>query len=158
MSKTVQIKDIDRGYRDLMRRLDRAARLKPEVVVGVLGDDAGKSYTDGTTEATVGDIAFWHELGLGTPRRSWLRDWYDEQLPKNKKAIRALAIKVLKGEMDERKALEVFGIKAVSGIRKRIRSGIAPPLSEATVARRGPGVPLIDTAQFIQSITHEVRP
>jgi hypothetical protein len=155
MTKQVQIKDIDRGYRDLMKRLDRASRLKPEVVVGILGDAVDKPYPDG--EATVGDIAFWHELGLGVPRRSWLRDWYDEQLPANKRAIRALAIKVLKGEMDERKALEVFGIQAVASIRKRIKAGIAPPLDPRTIERKGSDTPLIDKAQFIQSISWEVR-
>jgi hypothetical protein len=154
MTKKVQIKDIDRGYRDLMKRLDRSVRMKPEVVVGVLGES---TYEQAGDDASVLDIAVFHELGVGVPRRSWLRDWYDENLPANKRAIRHLAIKVLKGELDEIQALEAFGMKSVASIRRRIKAGIAPPLEDVTKDRKNSDTPLIDTGQFIQSITHEVR-
>ncbi|MFW6086146.1 MAG: hypothetical protein ACODAG_02995 [Myxococcota bacterium] len=155
MTKQPKIKDVDRGYRELMRRMDRIAKVKPEVVVGIMGQSA---YEQAGDDATVLDIALFHELGMGVPRRSWLRDWYDERLPANRKRIKKLARMVLKGELDERRALELFGVRAVASIRRRIRKGIPPALSEVTIERKGSATPLIDTGQLIRSITHEVRP
>jgi hypothetical protein len=160
MTRNYPIKDTDRGYRKLIKRIDGLARRPLEVVVGVLGSDAEKPHRspDGESEATIVEIALWHEVGAGVPRRSWLRDWYDEERDQNIRRIRVMARNALKAAGgDERKALEIFGIKAVASIRRRIKAGIAPPLSEVTIDRKGSATPLIDKAQFIQSISWEVR-
>ncbi|MDF7681191.1 hypothetical protein PT300_11600 [Enterobacteriaceae bacterium ESL0689] len=50
-----------------------------------------------------------------------------------------------------------MGEKLAGEVKRKIQSGIAPPLDPKTIARKGSSRPLIDTGNLLQSITYEVR-
>ncbi len=155
----------DNGYNELKRRWvnHRASR---GVVVGIFGEGAVQEHGKGVTNLL---LALVHEFGApaaGVPARSWLRAWIDENIEEVRRTIRALSARVLKGELEHDAALEQLGMWIVGKVRARIANKLSPPLSPATVARRLEGsgralgadlTPLIDTGQFWQSITNEVR-
>jgi len=58
---------------------------------------------------------------------------------------------------DGKLMLTRFGLRYVGLIQQRISSGIAPPNSPVTVARKGSATPLIDTGQLRSSIRSKVE-
>lgn len=122
--------------------------------VGVLGDEADASHgQDGITVAAIAEI---HELGLGVPRRSWLVDWVDANLGVIKERLRSIERAAVAGRGTTTQGLEQLGARSVGEIQTRMANGIQPPLSSATIERKGSTVPLIDTGQLRSSITYEV--
>lgn len=168
--------DRDHGYQDLKKRWTRThGRV---VVVGIFGKGAAEEHDDGVTNLLVAII---HEFGApkaGIPSRSWLRAFVDEKGNEIRRRVRILSVQVLKGQLTYDQALGQLGAWIVGAIQARIASKIPPPLKDATVgnrlrsksrrdtakrqnAQRGGGsarlTPLIDTGQFRQAITFEVR-
>jgi len=148
--KSSSLKDVDKGYRSLMRRLGN--QKNAGVQVGVFGDGSDKTYEDGIT---VGYLAEIHEYGLGNnPERSWLRAYVDANRDRIHEMLRVVAQEHLKKKMPLEQGLNLVGLKIVGEIQQRIADGIAPPLTEATIRRKGSTTPLIDTGQFRSSISH----
>ncbi len=58
----VQIKDVDKGYQDLVKRIN--ASKTASIEVGIMGDK-GASAKKGGPGLTVLDVATFHEFGLG---------------------------------------------------------------------------------------------
>jgi hypothetical protein len=144
------IRDTDKGYQKVVAQVG-ALSSPIGVKVGVLED---KPYDDGMTTA---DVALIHEYGLGdVPERSFLRAWVDE----NQQAIEARLKRevegALFGKQTAQQAMERFGLWAVGEVKKRIIAGIGPALAAETIARKGSSTPLVDTGQFLSSITHQV--
>jgi hypothetical protein len=141
----------------------RAATSMPHLQLQALrGSDAEKRikhiFKPGPTMAELGEI---FEFGLGNnPQRSWLRGFLSENGDKLSAKVKRVAEKVLKGEITAEAGMNLLGLDAVGGIKKRIQAGIQPPLAASTLARKGPNktTPLIDSAMWIGSITHEVVP
>ena len=144
------IKENDRGLRELRRRL----RKKGTVKVGILG--AKGNATHQGTDLTVVEIGSFHEFGLGVPKRSFIRDWFDLNEQDLKRDMKQVARRVLKGSK-LKKELDRFGLKAVGSIQERIASNIPPPLSDETKQRKGSNVALIDTGQLRSSISHQTE-
>lgn len=149
--------DRDRGYRALMARLREAGTVR----VGVQGDEAGEEHPE-SPGVTVAEIAEKHEFGVGTPRRSWLRDYVDAEESRIRQRLRNVGVAMVKGQADARQGLELLGLATVGEIQERISRGIPPPLSETrirqkTVQGREGYIPLIDTGHFRSSITHVVK-
>ena len=178
------VKDIDLGYRKLMRELKRANDLT--VAIGVQGKQAAaSSYKN--TNATNLQIAATHELGrpeANIPKRSFLLDTLEFKQNEYKSLTTVLLAKVVdsKGAYTARKALSLLGARVKSDARERIVRGIPPELAEATVRWRagknrragalvrrelkkgakmidlvGSFTPLKDTGTLIRSITWKVR-
>lgn len=145
--KGFKITDVDKGYKKRVAEL--TTKGQPYVKVGVFGANADKSYDDGTT---VGDVATFHEFGLGVPERSFIRSWADENQDKVKAFIKE---QKAKGTSDDQ-TLERVGLLAVGGIQEKIASNIPPPLAASTIARKGSSTALIDTGQLRASISYEV--
>lgn len=146
------VRDIDRGYNELVKRI--FAMGSPKVSVGIHEADGGKPHEG--SELRVIDIGQIHEFGLGVPQRSFIRAWFDENEARAREAIRRLLVSVVEGKRTPDQAVEVFALWVVGQIQQRIASGISPSLDPRTIARKGSSTPLIDTGQLRSSISYEV--
>jgi hypothetical protein len=149
--------DRDKGY----ARLLKAARERmPELAVGVIHDEPHKD-APGKTVAEIGEI---HELGLGNvPPRPWLRPVVDGRRALVQARLKRVAEAVALGKLTAQNGMNLLGLDLVRIIKARIVAGIPPELAESTKARKrnaagqAKDTPLINTAQFLGSITHEVK-
>lgn len=151
------IVDKDHGYARLMRA---TAEKMPGLRVGILHDELHKDG-GGKTVAEIGEI---HELGLGNvPARPWLRPVVDGRLNLIKQRLARVAQAVAFGKLAAKDGMGLLGQDLVRIIKARIIAGIAPPLAESTKARKrnkagqAKDTPLINTSQFLGSITSEVE-
>lgn len=152
MKGKATFKDVDKGYKKLLKQLSNTA--PREVRVGVFEAEGGQENASGMT---VGAIAEIHEFGLGNnPARSWLRAWVDESQGEIKTTLTKLYEAVAQGKRSKEEALELFGTWAVGKIQERISNGISPELKPMTVQRKGSSIALVDTGQFRASITYKV--
>lgn len=155
------ITDTDRGAKALSDRLAAAAKTRPVVDVGVLGDASGKAYTDSGT--TTVEVATWNEFGIGVPERSFIRAYVDENRAELEGRLQKMGKALIAGEIPSINiGLEGMGALIAVEIVKRIRDGIEPDNSEATKIRKAGSAsanttPLIDTGQLVSSINHQVR-
>ncbi len=144
------VRDIDHGAKDLLRRVKSPVTIR----VGVIGEEASESHQGG--DDTVADIATKHELGIGVPERSFIRDWADESERDNRKLLRRIPRAITRGT-SVRQAAEQVGHAMVGSIQQRISAGIDPPLAKKTIERKGSSTPLINTGQLRSSITHVIE-
>jgi len=170
----VRIKDKDKGYKKMLKRV--LAQQPKEVSVGIFDAEASQVHEEPQrfigpvqegAEApnpkprkpmTVGEIAEIHEYGLGNnPERSFIRAWVDENPGKIRAAMTRLLESVIKGKRTKETAMNAFGLWAAGQMQKRIAAGIAPGLSPVTILRKGSAIPLIDTGQLRASITYQVK-
>lgn len=125
-----------------------------KLVVGVPAS-AGRRQ-DGLNNAT---IAAAHEFGVPghIPERSFLRSTLSEN---KEQASRLLANRLQQAIFEDgetKAAFALVGEKLTGEVKRKIQSGLAPPLDPKTIARKGSSTPLIDTGNLLQSITYEVR-
>jgi len=105
-------------------------------------------YPDGTSVIMVGAV---HEFGSSrVPERSFLRSTVIEKKRDYKTLFRKLSYKIIKGDMDTKRALGIIGLAVQTDVQDKITDIDSPPL----VYREGN--PLIDTGHLRQSITFEV--
>jgi hypothetical protein len=166
MTAILRTRDIDRGWRELRRKVLESARGK-HVLVGVQGDKARAPHPGSKKGLTVGDIATIHEFGAkvtmpsGTeviiPGRSFLRATFDEQGADLQKRATLLGRAVLLTKITPVQGLNLLGLHAVGLVQKRIADGVPPPNAPSTIKRKGSSKPLIATGQLRASITHEVE-
>jgi hypothetical protein len=73
--------------------------------------------------------------------------------------VRRVGVQVEAGKINQEQGMNLLGLSLVGGIQKRIAAGIAPPVTAATQARKGPSktTALINSGQFRSSITHQVK-
>ena len=151
--KSSSVKDIDHGYKDLVRRVKAFRGAK--IDVGIFESDGSKLYEDAVT---VLEVAIWNEFGTDKiPERSFIRAWFDENEEKCREGVRRMAEAVLAGKYTPEQALELLGAKFVGEIQKRIANGIPPPNAASTVARKGSDTPLVDKGQLRSAITQRVK-
>jgi hypothetical protein len=138
-----------------LEALLRHARSPIDLKVGIIGS-AAKAPHPGTA-LTTAEVAARHELGAGVPRRSWLRDWVEE----DKEQIRLEWIRAMQNAViaDEPFGVHIgrMGLVLVGRCQQRIANRIPPPNADSTIRRKGSDVPLIDTGQLRTSITSEVN-
>ncbi len=170
MATKSRVQDIDLGYKEFVRFVKGLRATGPDVLVGLIGSDAEAEHEEapGLTVAAIGAI---HEFGVDEPpvripQRSWLRAPFDENRRKYEALIARLTRSIVLGGkgMTMARALGIVGLIAEEDIRKAIRAKIPPALADATLKARARkdgkagDVPLLDTGQLIQSITHLVVP
>lgn len=148
------IRDRDRGYKALMKRMHSAGASQSIATVGI--HEAEGNQPEG--DVTLADIAAFAEFGTVTePRRSFIVDWADENEQNHKQELRKIARAIVTGEIGSIElGLERFGLRAVGEIQKRIRDGIPPELAQSTIDAKGSSTPLIDQGTLWQSIRHKV--
>jgi len=148
-----RIIDKDKGWKKAMHAFKET---KAVVEVGIMGAEASEAHRTGGGQ-TIAAIMGYHEFGVGVPRRSWLRDWYDERVKELYKKYRVIASGVGSRHFSIDQALDQFGSFAVGDLQKRWSEGIPPPLEQETIDRKGSSVPLIDTGQSRSSVTFRVK-
>lgn len=148
----VTIRDTDRGYAALMKRLSGGAS---KVTVGVHEDEGSAQHSGGG--GTIAEVMSRHELGLGVPQRSFIADYVDENQDKLQGDLRKIGQALVKGTVDSpEQGLNRFGLLQVGEVQKRIRDGIEPELEQSTIDKKGSATPLIDTGEGWSSIRHKV--
>ena len=112
-------------------------------------------YPEGTPVAYVATI---QEFGTGRiPARPFMRpavadhagEWMD-MLAQGAKAS-------LTGGPAPEQVLELVTLAAAGNVAEKIQAVTSPPLSPATVKRKGFDKPLVDTGQMLQSVTGKVE-
>jgi hypothetical protein len=148
-----KIRDEDKGFKKLLGSLGDMGT----VTVGVQGKEADEQYDDGTP---VGQVAAAHELELvpGAPKRSWLRDWIDENKERMLKEAQAKFTMVMAGATTRNKALQELGYNWTVEVKKQFDDGtITPPLSAYTIKRKGGETrPLVETFRLRNAITYKI--
>ena len=144
----------DRGANALLKRM-RDARAPRAVTIGVHAEEGTAPHG----EATLLDVAAFHEFGTErTPRRSFIADWSDENEQKNRERLSLIGAAVLTGKLPSVEVgLARFGLLGVADVQKRMVAGIAPPLAEVTVERKGSSTPLIETGQLKSAVTYRIE-
>jgi len=147
------IKDVDKGYVDLMKRINASKSASVEVGIMAGKGDAPKGAM------TVLEVATIHEFGLGgMPERSFIRGWFDVYQDVARKQISAMLKSVVQGKRSKAQAMELLGVRWVAEIQKFIAVGTnLQPLERATILRKGSSVPLVDTGQLKSAITYRVN-
>lgn len=148
----MSIRDKDRGYKELVRRV--YGLKSPVIKVGVLKDDGAEEYDDGLR---VIQVAIWNEFGAGhVPERSFIRAWFDENQAKCRAAFKRLMTAVVAGKYTKSQALELLAQRFVGEIQKRMAQGVPPPNAPSTIRQKGSDKPLIDTGQLRSSISYSI--
>lgn len=145
--------DEDFGFRALIQRIRGLDGI--EGTVGIQGAEASQVREGGTTNLKIAQV---HEFGApnaNIPQRSFLRSTFDENERKYERELERGAGSVVDGKSAVAAVLRVTEI-ARADVLDKINSNIPPPLSDATIARKGDALALVDTGQLFNSITAKV--
>jgi len=154
--------DKDRGWKKIAAELKKAAA-KPHVRVGFIGDSGGATHKE--SPLTVAGVAAIHEYGApeqNIPERSFIRGTIEAHSNEVRAFIDHQNKSVLFQKISVKEALGRLGLFMVALIKNRIvKEHVPPPLKESTIqAKTRDGktgeVPLVDTAQMLNSIRHQV--
>lgn len=154
--------DKDRGWKKIAAELQKAAK-KPYVKVGFIGDSGGAEHKDSVL--TVAGVAAIHEYGAperNIPERSFIRGTIEAHSSEVQGFIDHQNKSVLLQKIDVKEALGRLGLFITALIKNRIvKEHVPPPLKESTIkaktrAGKTGEVPLVDTAQMLNSIRHQV--
>lgn len=136
-----KVKDIDRGYKDLLQELLSLDGVSVEVgVFGEAGDDV-------VTYAAAQEFGTEH-----IPARSYLRS----TLTINAKSYQEMLAKGLKRKGSMILTLRSLAKRMEQDVKSTIYAGVDPPLKDETVKRKGSAQPLIDTGTLVSSIKAKV--
>lgn len=114
----------------------------------------GATYPDGTPVAAV---AFFNEFGRpsqGQPPRPFFRRMIAESSPTWPDKMAKLAKAT---DYDGEKVLALMGEDIKGSLQQSINDFTSPALAPSTVAAKGFGKPLIESAVMLNSITYEVE-
>ena len=150
-------KDIDKGFKDLEKRLKEFKGLV--VKVGVQGRDASK-LNNGTTVVT---YAAANEFGTKTagrnnnvviPERSFLRSTTDKK-DHWKKEIKTAYNLIIDRKSTALASIAKVGIIARDDIIRTITDFVPPPNAESTIKKKKSSQTLIDTGLLRNSISYK---
>lgn len=91
------------------------------------------------------------------PERSFMRSTFDENVDKIQRQMANQYKLVIEGKRSVYDALLSVGLRHGDDIKRKIRSGIAPPNAASTIARKKSSKTLIDTGAMLQSVTATVK-
>lgn len=143
------VKDIDRGWKNIVKELTKAKQ--PFVKVGVLSDAETK---DGQNLAS---IAAYNEFGTSKiPSRPFMAQTFDLNNSQTKRFIDKEYGKVLDRKQSIADGLYKIGIFYQEKTQSQISLGKFAPNKPATIKAKGSSKPLIDTGRLRKSINFEV--
>lgn len=163
------IRDVDLGYRALLRSIEKMDR---EVLVGIRGEEGAQrperqiELADGSSatiqsDATIAEYATYNEFGTDDghiPERSFLRSTVDERRESYLQALGEAMLQTIDKGIDIEQPLALLGERAVRDVQRKIREITDPPNAPSTIAQKGSSKPLIDNGTMRQAISFEVRP
>ena len=153
-----EIIDRDLGWGKIVKALGKGAK-DPNSVAYIGFFEDGTPRTAG--DITNAELAAIHEYGTDKiPERSFMRSTFDRMRPKYEAIVAKLSGEVVDGKMTLAKLLDLVGLKIENDIRRAVKTGpgIPPPNAPSTVKRKKSSRPLVDTAQMINALTHDVGP
>jgi len=137
---------LDTALADVARKLASSDAVK----VGFL---EGATYPDGTSVAMVAAIQNFGAPARGIPPRPFFSNMVSAKSP----GWGASLARVLKASnYDATTALRQMGAGIAGQLQTSITETNAPPLAEATIARKGFVKPLVDTGHMQDSVDFEV--
>lgn len=155
----------DKGF----NRIRETFAKQPDVVVkvGIQGAEAKENHTGdfgaGRRPLTNIEVGVIHEFGApgaSIPERSFIRAPAKANSKKYAETMKKVVKGALAGLIDVGQGLELLGIQVEADMKSAMDKGISPPLKRRRAVPAGvkPGkqVPLINTAQLRNSITHVV--
>lgn len=163
---SVRIKDIDRGFKRIMREIEKLDK-KPYVKIGFprkskeskeKKESKGSAEPEGEGESdtefvTVLDVAIWLEFGtIHMEQRPFVRGSFDANVNKYNKMTAKLLGDIYAGRTTVEKALDKLGLTIQNDIKSFIREGKVRP--ESLRALLQGGTTLWDTGQLVNSITY----
>lgn len=164
-----------------LEKFERAVRSASSVTVGIHDSEGAaqrkelqatnKKRPDGSlkykavqSEENVSliEVVMAHELGVGTPRRSIIGDWFDEKVDTELRVkLKAGLLETVKRGQTVEQGLARFGAWAAGSVKRRVVAGIMPPLSKRRLAEKAAvnakSTPLIYTGQILSSIMSKME-
>ena len=145
MRSTAVVKDNRKRWDTMTKNMGRASEL--DILAGIFGDTHSDEVKKGTQ----------NEFGTARiPERSFLRSTLKENEQKIFARMSRLYRSAFAGNMSIERAYQIIGLEFVGMVQRKIRGGIAPANSSATIRRKKSSKTLIDTGRMIKSITHKV--
>lgn len=145
------VKDIDRGWNNIVRELERAKGL--EVAVGILEG----SQNEGTS---IAEYASYNEFGTDdVPSRPFMTISFDENVAEINADFQRQSKQMVAGRKTATAALTVIGQKHAGRIQNTITGrNILPRLAESTVqAKKGSTKTLVDTGAMANAVQISIR-
>lgn len=142
------------------------ALTKKAVYVGVPAEKTIRKDEDGKNLVNNAVIGYSMNNGMpeqNVPARPFMGPGIDAVADKIASLFRKAGKNAIEGNLaDVERGLNAVGLVAQISIKKTITDVIPPPLAESTLARRRSKgrtgtTPLIDTAQFLNSISYVIR-
>lgn len=145
------VKDIDRGWNNILRELEKAKRM--EVAVGILEG----SQNEGTS---IAEYAAYNEFGTeDIPSRPFMAMSFDENLAEINSDFKKQGDQMVQGKKTANAALTVIGQKHAGRIQTTITGrNILPRLADSTVrAKKGSTKTLVDTGSMANAVQISIR-
>ena len=149
MAGSKYVKDIDRGYKAIMREIDRANNAFVDVGIFEGGSNDGVS---------IAEYATYNEFGTATiPARPFMAISFDENIGQITKDAQAGMRRITRGSTASRE-LTVMGLKHQQRIQRTIKGrDILPKLAESNIAAKGSTKTLVDTGVMVNSVTFAIK-
>lgn len=140
-------KGFDQAMRELARKLDKPATLN----VGFL---SGARYPNGTLVALVAVVQNFGSAVRGIPPRPFFSNMVVKRSPGWPLAFKEC---LKASNNDVVKSLNLMGEGIKGQLQQEIVDTNEPPLSPATIHRKGFEKPLVDTGHMMNSVDYEVK-
>lgn len=152
------VRDIDRGYRRILREFTQIG--ERQVLAGVRSKD-GVEVPEGS-DLNLAQIAAVNEFGSEDPpdhppERSFLRSTVDVHQREYAALVEEIIGAAIDGRQKLDKGLGLLGARLVADIQQTMRNFDDPANAPSTIARKGFDNPLIETGRLRQSIDWEIR-
>lgn len=154
MAKIKKTKDIDKGYKRILR--DLGASDNSKVTVGFHAKDVERADSD----LNVAEIAAIQEYGSedGTiPERSFIRSTVDDNSETYKAFIKESFNLIIAGKLNPITALDRIGIRIRDDVKRKIVALNTPANAPSTIAAKGSANPLVDTGTMGKRVKHASR-
>lgn len=151
MGSTVYVRDTDRGFRAILAQVDALAKVRVEV-----GWHADKRHEGGKPTASIAAVHEFGSVSRSIPARPTLGPTVDRNASTYREYLQRLLSEAVSRGKDPEGALRIFGARVASDVKRSINELTAPPLSPATIARKGSSKPLIDTGAMRDQVDHRV--
>lgn len=138
MAAPNKIKVVDHGANELLKKLKSRIGVRAGIFGGANSEVA---YIAAIHEFGVANAGRNHNIVI--PRRSWLRDYVDNDIVKIRKRLRNAAKQSTLGNMSLKKAFDIFGAATQGDIQARISTSIPPPNAESTIVQKKSSTTLI---------------
>lgn len=126
-------------------------------VTSVEHEGASAGGRGALTNLEIAIINHFGTLDGHVPSRPFLTSTADAKRKAWMDLLSAVLVKIVKGTLTLRDALELVGMQAAADVKRTIRAGMSPPNAESTIRMKGSSKPLINTSQLVNGISHQVE-